>query len=285
MQHAAPVSESMQHVSGVSASASGATFIAFSGGVESTTMALLFGHKAQCVFTDTGAEHGLMYDRLNDVEKKLKAIHGDGFHVLRIKAEKCDGKPIDNLTDYIRHTGIFPNQVMRFCTKYFKIAPYNAFLRDKTPCSLMVGLNADEIEKREGNHGLYGVTVEYPLVDLGMNREKCKQMLAAYDLLPKLPPYMRRGGCKYCPYKSRKEYAAMVHLAPDEMEEIAQLEEDINQGERNTRGKFWAAAMAIPEGFRKFMETEKSQTLFTPDEMYGQQTGAIETACGVFCHR
>lgn len=259
------------------------TFIAFSGGVESTTMALLFGHKAQCVFTDTGAEHGVMYDRLDDVEQKLKGIHGSGFSLLRIKAEKCDGKPIDNLTDYIRHTGVFPNQVMRFCTKYFKIAPYNAFLRDKTPCSLMVGLNADEIGKREGNHGIEGVNVEYPLVDLELTRDKCIQMLAAYDLLPNLPPYMRRGGCKYCPYKSRKEYAAMVHLAPEEMEEIARLEEEINQ--TGKREKFWAAANAIPEGFRRFMEVEKSQSLFTSEEMYEQQPGTIESACGAFCHR
>lgn len=264
---------------------SGSTFIAFSGGVESTTMALLFGRKAQCVFTDTGAEHDEMYRRLDGVEQKLKEIHGDEFSVLRIKAEKCDGKPIDNLTDYIRHAGVFPNQLMRFCTKYFKIAPYNAFLRDKTPCSLMVGLNADEIDKREGNHGLEGVTVEYPLADLGLSRKKCVAMLEAYDLQPKLPVYMRRGGCKYCPYKSRKEYAAMVHLSPDEMEEIACLEEEVNAGPKNTRGKFWAAAMAVPEGFRAFMEAERSQSLFSAEEMYGQQPGTIETPCGLFCHR
>lgn len=261
------------------------TFIAFSGGVESTTMALLFGHKAQCVFTDTGAEHKLMYERLDDVEKKLKAIHGEQFNVLRIKAKPTEGIPADNLTDYIRHAGIFPNQLMRFCTRLYKIVPYNNFLKDKTPCSLMVGLNADEIDKREGNHGLEGVTVEYPLVDLGLDREKCKKMLEAYDLQPKLPPYMRRGGCKYCPYKSRKEYAAMVHLAPDEMEEIARLEEEVNEGEKNTRGKFWAAAMAVPEGFRKFMKDEKSQTLLSPEEMYSQQPGTTESPCGIFCHR
>ncbi len=45
------------------------TFIAFSGGVESTTMALLFGHEAQCVFTDTGAEHKLAERRLNQHTK------------------------------------------------------------------------------------------------------------------------------------------------------------------------------------------------------------------------
>lgn len=261
------------------------TYIAFSGGVESTTMALLFGRKAQCVFTDTGAEHDEMYRRLDDVEQKLKKIHGDQFNVIRIRADKCDGKDIDNLTDYIRHAGVFPNQVMRFCTRMFKIIPYNNFLKDKRPCSLMIGMNADEADKRTGNHGMEGVTIEYPLVDLGLSRAKCVQMLEAYDLQPKLPPYMRRGGCKYCPYKSRKEYAAMVHLAPEEMEEIARLEEEVNESAKNTRGKFWAAAMAVPEGFRKFMENEKSQALFSAEEMYSEKPGTIETSCGVFCHR
>ena len=264
---------------------SGSTFIAFSGGVESTTMALLFGHKAQCVFTDTGAEHRKMYERIDDVEKKLKTIHGDSFNVLRIKAENAGAPGIDNLTDYILHAGIFPNQVMRFCTRMFKIVPYNNFLKDKIPCSLMVGLNSEEIGKRTGNHGLEGVKVEYPLADLGLTREKCKKMLSAYDLLPNLPPYMRRGGCKYCPYKSRKEYAAMVHLSLDEMEEIAKLEEQVNEGSKNTRDKFWSAAMAVPEGFRKFMEYEKSQTMFKPEEMYAEKPGTTDSPCGIFCHR
>lgn len=32
-------------------------FISFSGGVESRTMAVLFGNKADAIFADTGAEH------------------------------------------------------------------------------------------------------------------------------------------------------------------------------------------------------------------------------------
>jgi 3'-phosphoadenosine 5'-phosphosulfate sulfotransferase (PAPS reductase)/FAD synthetase len=225
-----------------------------------------------------------MYARLNEVEEKLKTIHGDSFHIIRIKAKECHGKPIDNLTDYIRHAGVFPNQVMRFCTRLFKIAPYNAFLRNKTPCSLMVGLNADEIENRTGNHGLEGVTVEYPLADLGITREKCKQLLSAYDLLPNFPPYMSRGGCTYCPYKSRKTFAAMVHLAPDEMRELIALEKEINESPKNTRSNFWPVSFNVPEGFESFMENELSQSLFSAAEMYGLQQG-IDSPCGVFCNR
>ena len=260
-------------------------FIAFSGGVESTSMCLLFGHRAQAIFSDTGAEHPEMYERLEYVEKQMRLVHPD-FNIIRIKAHKPDGKDVDNLTDYIIDAGVFPNQVMRFCTKYFKIRPFEKFLKDKRPCSLMIGLNHEERD-REGNHGLEGVSIEYPLQDLNMTRQMCIDLLKEYDLEPRLPVYMKRGGCIYCPYKSRKEYIAMCHLAPDTMNKLIDIETTVNKRERNgkKRKKFWAAANAVPEGFKKLMENEMDQAMFAPDEMYGHEPEVINTSCGVFCNR
>ena len=47
-------------------------FISFSGGVESTTMCILFGKGAKAIWCDTGAEHEEMYERIDFVEAKLK---------------------------------------------------------------------------------------------------------------------------------------------------------------------------------------------------------------------
>ena len=107
-----------------------------------------------------------------------------------------------------------------------------------------------------------------------------------YDLEPKLPVYMKRGGCVYCPYKGRKEYIAMCHLDPETMERLALLEEQVNKRERNgkKRKKFWAAANAVPEGFRKLMEKEED-SMFNADEMYGHEPTAINTSCGLYCNR
>ncbi len=52
-------------------------FISFSGGVESTTMCLLYGKGATAIWCDTGAEHGEMYERINKVEDYLKDFHND----------------------------------------------------------------------------------------------------------------------------------------------------------------------------------------------------------------
>jgi hypothetical protein len=148
---------------------------------------------------------------------------------------------------------------------------------------MLIGLNADE--DRVGNHGMEGVEIVYPLADAGYTRQKCIELLNQHDLAPNLPVFMRRGGCKFCPYKSRKEYIAMVHLAPEEMEENSRLEEEVNNSNRNTRLKFWSAAVSVPEGFRQLIDTEKSQSMFSAAEMYQDKPGVIESSCGVFCHR
>lgn len=259
-------------------------FIAYSGGVESTAMALAFGRNAQCIFTDTGAEHEEMYARLDFVERELKKIHGPCFSITRIKAKDADGTGTDNLTDYILHYGYFPSPMARFCTRAFKIEPMNDFLRDAGECELMIGLNADEADKREGNLGtLPNIKISYPLVDLHITRSIAITALKEYGLEPRLPVYMRRGGCVYCPFKSKKEYIAMAHLAPGQIEKVAALEEKVHSLARNKNKTFYGVRHGIPS-MRGLIEDEK-RSLFSSSEMYDQQPEEIGTPCGVFCHR
>jgi hypothetical protein len=249
------------------------TFIAFSGGVESTTLCLLFGHKADAIFADTGDEHREMYNRIDYVENTLKSIH-PAFRIIRVNAGEA-------LHDYIKRKRVFPGPVMRFCTRIFKIEPINDYLKTYAPAKLMIGLNADELD-RTGAYPIDGIAFEYPLQDLSLNRDACVALLRKYDLEPRLPVYMRRGGCKFCFYKSRKEYAAIAHLDPALSEELAEFEDSIN-GDRY--GKDWTMVKDIPEGFRSFFEQERSASLFEPEEMYAQQPNVSESPCGVFCHR
>jgi 3'-phosphoadenosine 5'-phosphosulfate sulfotransferase (PAPS reductase)/FAD synthetase len=66
-------------------------FISFSGGVESTTMCVLYGKGATAIWCDTGAEHDLMYQRIDEVEKELKVLHSGEFNLIRVKNEKYIG--------------------------------------------------------------------------------------------------------------------------------------------------------------------------------------------------
>lgn len=250
-------------------------FIAFSGGVESTTLCLLFGHKANAIFADTGDEHAEMYERLGQVEGVLRLIHPE-FRIIKVSAK-------EKLRDYILRRHVFPNPVMRFCTRIFKIDPINNYLANYAPCTLMIGLNADERD-RTGALPIPGVSFEYPLQDLNLTRTKCIALLKQYDLEPRLPVYMRRGGCTFCFYKSRKEYAAIAHLNPNLAAELADFEDEVNANNQQ-RAKPWAIVKDIPEGLRAFFKNEQATSLFKPEDMYGLRQDVAESPCGVFCHR
>ncbi len=240
-------------------------FIAYSGGVESTTMLMLFGHKATPLFSDTGWEHKPLYDWLTHVEQAT------GTKIVRVKREG------ETLPQYIRRSKFYPSTMARFCTRMFKIEPMDDYLRSRVPCELMIGLNYDERDERTGNHGLVeGVKYSYPLVDLKIDRATCIAALKQRGLMPKFPGYMRRGGCVGCFYKSPKEYYRMAKEAPEEAYSVADLEDDL-QDDRKTR---YAVRDGIPN-MRRFLDNARAQM----EMALGDDLDLISSPCGVFCHR
>lgn len=250
-------------------------FISFSGGVESRTMAILFGNKADAIFSDTGSEHLALYASLNTVEQKIRNFHGNDFKIIRVKNDKYD-----SLEDYIRQSKFFPSFQQRFCTRMFKIEPIDNYLKqfESEGVEIMIGLNADEADDRTGNHGLLPfVEYSYPLVENGINRNMCHQILEAAGIAPHFPPYMQRGGCKFCYYKSKKEYKAMAYMMPNEFDEVIDLEESI----QDERKKYYHIISSIPN-LREFKRVAQSMVI-DAEEMYSVVNNASK--CGVFCNR
>jgi len=246
---------------------SGDSYIAFSGGVESTCLTLMFHKKAKPLFADTGWEHDELYKWIETVENRL------GIEVIRVRPQH------ETLPQYIRRMKFYPSGMARFCTRIFKIEPMDAFLAEKVPCELMIGLNAEESD-RTGNHGLVeGVRYSYPLIDLGVTRKYCIDVLREYDLLPRFPGYMRRGGCVGCFWKSKREYAVMAVESPEEADDVASIEQEI----QDERGKFYSIRDGI-RNMRKFIEEERRQKRIDFGPEYDDM-GDIPTSCGVFCRR
>lgn len=254
-------------------------YIAFSGGVESTTMCILYGKGATAVFTDTGSEHREMYKRIDQVEKRLMEIHSGDFKLIRLKASvTAKGEKVSSLTEYVQRMKFFPSAGDRYCTARFKIDPLDRFLKQAGESELMIGLNADETD-REGNHGLVSsVNYTYPLQHDGIDRGDCVRILEKEGLKPDFPAYMRRGGCIFCPFKSKKEYKAMVHLSPDEIELVRQLEE----GCQDKRGKHYRIRQNMPP-MAEFIEHEKNNLFGDLSAYY--DASEDQYSCGVFCHR
>lgn len=249
-------------------------FISFSGGVESSTMCVLFGKKADAIFCDTGAEHYEIYERINLVEKWVKENIREDFIIHRIK-----NKEHESLTSYIIKQKFLPNFNARYCTRMFKIEPIDEFLEQfkDEGVELMIGLNADEIDQRTGNHGNKKfVKYSYPLADNNISREGCKIILSRVNLLPEFPVYMRRGGCKNCYFKSKKEYEAMALLNEAEFDEVMEMEEAI----QDRRKEFFSIIDGLP---MRQLKKNVSNLMFNPDEIYPITNDA--TKCGVFCNR
>ena len=250
-------------------------FISFSGGVESTTMCLLYGKGATAIWCDTGAEHGEMYKRIDDVFSKLKDIHDGDFELVKVKNEKYNG-----LEEYAKKAKFMPSGMARYCTRLFKIEPIDNYLSKQGDCELMIGFNADE-EGRTGNLGLKeNVKYTYPLIDAGLNRGECEELLKLHGLHPQFPVYMLRGGCRMCFFKSEKEYKAMYFLNRSEYNEMIEFEE----GMQDRRLKFYAI-MGNGKSLRKLaIECEREKQMF-PDIESLYKSLKKDTSCGAFCHR
>lgn len=253
------------------------SFISFSGGVESSTMCVLFGNKADAIFADTGFEHQQIYDRIELVEKWVQNFHRPDFKIHKVKNEKYGTLP-----EYIKSSHFYPNFKTRYCTRMFKIEPINNFLMqfENEGAEIMIGLNADEVGQRTGAHGLIPfVKYLYPLADNGLNRSSCIAILKKVGLYPEFPPYMKRGGCIGCYYKSDKEFLAMAALNPTEFKIVEDLENWLN--ENLTRRKTYFSIR--PTKTMKQIRVEAETSLFKPEEMYA--TINDQTKCGVFCNR
>lgn len=258
-------------------------FISFSGGVESTTMCILYGKGNKAIWCDTGAEHDEMYQRIDECEKALKAIHGNDFEIIRLKANvKVKGNFVSSLVDAIIGWKYMPSQGRRWCTGKFKIEPIDNFLKSQGECELMIGLNADE-EKREGNWGLMtNVKYSYPLQEDDITRDECKDILREYDLLPDFPLYMNRGGCFMCIYKSVNEYKAMYIFDRKTFDKVKNIEEKV----QDKRSNFFTISVNKMPMYHIQNLIENEVRLWGIDAVkdFYQQIEQKQ-ACGAFCHR
>jgi 3'-phosphoadenosine 5'-phosphosulfate sulfotransferase (PAPS reductase)/FAD synthetase len=261
-------------------------YISFSGGVESTTMCILYGKGAKAIWCDTGWEHDVMYQRIDDCEKRLKEIHDGDFELIRVKPNvTARGIKVSRVQDYIRQMMFMPSGLQRYCTNQFKIAPIEKMLKNAGECELMLGFNADEEpgKIRLGNlEKLKNVKYTYPLFDAGYDRDMCEDILRLYGLHPDFPVYMKRGGCVGCIFKSVPEFKAMYFFSRSEFDENLKLENEV----QDKRKRFFTLSMSQKPFQVIADECEREIQMWGRDnveKMY--QKVKPGQSCGPFCQR
>ena len=243
-------------------------YVAFSGGVDSTALALLMPD-ATPIFTDTGWEFDHVYAHLDRFEEMT------GRKVIRIKHDDYAGIP-----DYIKRQRFMPNHGARWCTTKFKIFPMNKYLKERLPATLNIALRADE-ESRTGNETrIDGLTIAYPLQGWGMVRQDVLRICVDNDLLPRHFPYAARGGCKGCFYKRKSELIAMQALVPEIMDELRQLEESV----QDERGRYFHM---FPNAGVSIAMIQAQPPLFDMAAVYAEAANTSDYGpnCGLFCNR
>lgn len=241
--------------------------VAFSGGVDSTALALLMPG-ATPVFTDTGAEFPHVYEHIEKFERVT------GREVVRLVSRH------GSLYDIIRDQKYLPNHGARFCTRQVKIEPMNKYLEAQRPARLNIALRADE-EGRTGNTTeMDGLEIAYPLRVWGMVRSDVVRVCLEHDLLPRYPVYAARGGCMNCFYKRKSEVLAMTVLVPNIMDELQELEESV----QDERGKFFHM---FPSIGMSIAELRMQPPLFDMTAVYADAANRSDygQACGLFCNR
>jgi hypothetical protein len=192
--------------------------LSFGGGVNSSAIIglCLLGEYPMpdyIVFSDTGAEYPETYGYI----KYLKEKHGLPIQILTKQHQEM------TLIDYCRKMNFIPSRYHRWCTDNWKIRPLNRFgksLNDEF--TMIIGIDAGESHRAKPIRKRL-----YPLVDMDINREGCKQILREAKLgIP------RKSGCFICPYQRKKDW---INLKRDYPEKF-QLAIDLEKGAQ-TRGQ------------------------------------------------
>lgn len=252
-------------------------FISYSGGVESTTMLLLFKDRAQAIFSDTEWEDESIYKQISKVEKILD------IEIIKLKVRTVDGVHYNGgLPTYIKTRKFFPNFNARFCTRAYKIQPIAKYLKQYTPCELFIGFNKEEqalAGRGENLIPIEGIIYRYPLVELGLSRQNCIDILNEYKIMPNYPSYLSRGGCVGCYFKTKHEIKAMHHTNPSLLDELQHLEESV----QDSREKFFFMFPNLKTSIKNFRKTiQSSPELFDTSIHYKSST---HSPCGAFCHK
>lgn len=224
--------------------------ISYGGGVQSTALVVLAAtgriEADVALFANVGddSEHPATIRYVHDVAIPWAAERGLTIHELhRVKRDgttetlmgrlmKPDSRSI-GIPVRMADTGA-PGT--RSCTMDFKIGVVRRWLKGHgasaaTPADVLIGISTDEIERIGNRRTQRGESPRYPLIDLGLDRAACAQVIRDAGL--PVPP---KSACFFCPFHNRQAWAEQRRDEPDLFERSVQLERTLN-ARRDLLGK------------------------------------------------
>jgi PP-loop superfamily ATP-utilizing enzyme len=204
----------------------GELIVAFSGGKDSTAMALQLadmGKSFRLLHTATGNELPNVRAHIDRVVKMT------GMTLVDLDAPTLD--------EAIHEHKCIPNFRIRFCTPMIKIEPCAEWLSKRPDCKLAVGLRADEEGRVGGRYG--GVTVSYPLREWGWGEAEVLECCRLHGVT--VP---ERTDCALCFYQTLHEWWKLWKDHPGMYREGEDLEAEFGHTFRSPQRDTHPAALS-----------------------------------------
>lgn len=218
--------------------------VSYGGGVNSTAMVIWMLQHEQpidhIVFYDTGAELPETLEYVNTFGAWLKQY---GLTIETIGRE-------EGLYDYCKRHKIVPFRQFRWCTRIFKIAPFEKYCTEHLPATVYIGFDAGEesrvlnsetpIKGRKCKYEKVPYGKRYPLFQNEIDRAGCLDLIHKAGL-----PDPPKSGCFFCPFMSPKQYQHMKNDRPELFKKAMELEQI------NHKGKFILETVSLTDIFNQ----------------------------------
>jgi len=176
--------------------------LSFGAGVNSTAIIAL----DHIVFSDTGAEYPHTYCY-------LQYLKSQGINMTILTG----GIKGMTLIEWCKHKKYIPSIYNRWCTDYWKIQPLRRFCQSLgEDYRLLVGVDAREIHRAKPKKNY-----EYPLVEMGLNRNDCRKVILDAGL--ELP---QKSGCFICPFQKKEQWIELKRSYPELWRVAVELERE-----------------------------------------------------------
>lgn len=214
-------------------------FLSMGAGIQTTAAEILIYQgkiKAdEIIFSDTGLEKPETYRYIekylkplsNEMNVSFTTVHMDIWVDEVDQTNQKTGKRIHckSLRDLIVARRRLPSIRMRWCTDKAKITPIKMYIRSQQeqgeyvkPAQGIIGISTDEKHRMHQPH-LSEYQNIFPLVDLGISREKCKGIIKDFGW--QLP---EKSGCYLCPFQGGREWDTLFYNHNDLFNDSMTLE-------------------------------------------------------------
>lgn len=166
------------------------------------------------VFADTGAETPDTY-AIVTFAREFYDQAKIPFHTVQHRNTQS------GLYETAQRRRVIPSVQWRWCTRDFKVKPIHRFYASlDRPVKQYIGIARDEVHRiRHGDNPR--ITNLYPLIDLGINRQDCQDVIAAHG-----GPETHKSGCYFCPFNSPSRWQQIQVRHPDLFQQALKLEEN-----------------------------------------------------------